>query len=155
MQIKELDERDLPGIIALIKREFPYVEIRIEKIRERIASKRVFVLKAVEKNSLLGFIEAEMPEPTIARINGLTVKPEERNKGIATALLEHMIGFLQSRGAKRIMLLVKQGNDEAKKLYETKGFKFMGLYQRQIDQSIVEEMELDFGAKEESPSYVS
>ena len=94
-------------------------------------------------------------EPTIARINGLTVRPEERNKGIATALLEHMIGFLQSRGAKRIMLLVKQGNDEAKKLYETKGFRFMGLYQRQIDQSIVEEMELDFGAKEERPSYVS
>jgi ribosomal-protein-alanine N-acetyltransferase len=155
MQIEPIAERDLPEIISLIKREFPYVEIRIEKIRERIASRRVFVFKAVENKELLGFVEAEMLAPSIARINGLTVKPEERNKGIATALLEHMIDFLQSKGAKRIMLLVKQGNDEAKKLYETKGFKFMGLYQRQIDQSIVEEMELDLGTKEESPSYVS
>ncbi len=155
MQIREVKEADLPEIVSLIKEEFPYAAIDLAKIRERIASKKIFVFKAVERRILLGFVEAEMIAQDVARINGLTVKPEFRKKGIAAGLLEHMLSFLRERGAKRIMLLVKQSNEEAKQLYKQKGFRFMGLYQREIDQSVVEEMELDFSASGEKPSYVS
>ncbi len=153
--IKPVVDSDLPEIISMINREFPYVSISIEKIREKIRKKKIFVFKAVEGEKLLGFIEAEMLEAGLARINGLTVKPSERNRGIAGKLLDHMIRFLHGKNVRRIMLLVKQKNEEAKKLYGQKGFKFMGLYRREIDQAIVEEMELDLSGKEENLSYVS
>jgi len=155
MEIKQIEEKDFQEILSLIRKEFPYVAISVEKIKERLESKRIFVFKAVESGELLGFVEAEILEEDIARINGLTVKPEHRKKGAATALLEKMLEFLEEKGIKRVMLLVKQSNDEAKKLYSQKGFRFMGLYQREIDRAMVEEMELDISEKGETPSYVS
>ena len=154
MEISNIEERDIQEVLGLIKKEFPYLQISAEKIKERIESKKVFVLKATEKKKLLGFIEAEILEDEIARINGLTVKPEYREKGVAAAMLERMTSFLKEKGIKRVMLLVKQTNEEAKRLYEQKGFRFIGLYQREIDQSVVEEMELDL-EEGETPSYVS
>lgn len=155
MQVKPVEEKDFQEIVALIKREFPYFQASPEKVKERVANRRIFVLKAVEKNVLLGFVEAEFLEKGIARINGLTVKPEHRKEGVATALLEEMLKQLKEKGVERIMLLVKQSNEEAKKLYQQKGFQFIGLYQREIDGTVVEEMELDIGGEHGTPSYVS
>ncbi|MBN2067642.1 MAG: GNAT family N-acetyltransferase [Candidatus Diapherotrites archaeon] len=155
MKIENCTEEDLPEIISLINQEFPYVSISIEKIRKKIADGKISLFKAVEGKRLLGFIEAEFLEEGIARINGVTVKPGERNQGIATALVEHTLEFLKKRQVKRIILLVKQGNEEAKSIYRQKGFKFIGLYHREIDQAVVEEMELDLSGEEEKPSYVS
>ena len=155
MQITRVEEKDIPEILALIKKEFPYLQVDLEKIRERITSGRIMVLKAAEKNALLGFIETEFLEGGIARINGLTVKPEHRKEGVATGLLEEMLKQLELKGIARVLLLVKQSNDEAKKIYQQKGFQFVGLYQREIDGAIVEEMELDLHPGEASPSYVT
>ncbi|MCX6799319.1 MAG: GNAT family N-acetyltransferase [Candidatus Diapherotrites archaeon] len=155
MQITRVEEKDIPEILALIKKEFPYFQVGLEKIRERITSGRIMALKAVEKNALLGFIEAEFLEEGIARINSLTVKPEHRKEGVATGLLEEMLKQLELKGIERVLLLVKQSNNEAKKIYQQKGFQFVGLYQREIDGAVVEEMELDLHLGEGSPSYVT
>lgn len=103
---------------------------------------------------MLGFIEIESLEEEIARINGLTVKPEFRNKGIAKKLLEFALQLLKKEGVQRVLLLVKQGNEAAKKLYTEAGFYFIGMYHRDLDQAVVEELELDFEPKKERLNYV-
>ena len=154
MKVEEVKEADFAEIVSLIKGDFPYVSVDRKKIGERLSSGKIFVLKAVEGEKLLGFIEAELLEAGVARINGLTVKEEFRGKGTATLLLDGMLALLKKKKMRRVMLLVKQGNSEAKNLYQKKGFKFMGLYQRELDNSVVEEMELDL-EQSESPGYVN
>ncbi len=155
MNIKKIDESDYGEVIKLIKLEFPYVEFDEKKIRERIESNKIFLFKAVEGKKILGFVELEILEGSIARINGLTVKPESRNKGVAKALLDYAIGFLKGKKVTRILLLVKEKNAAAKKIYKETGFDFIGMYHRELDREVVEEMELDLSPDDkENLSYV-
>ncbi len=155
MDIREIGEQDYTEIIGLIRDEFPYVSFDEERIRERIRSNKIFVFKAVEGKKLLGFIEVEVLEASIARINGLTVKPRYRNRGVAKKLLLYVIEFLKKKDIERVLLLVKEKNSAAKKVYKEAGFSFIGMYRRQMDNATVEEMELDLkpGSKEDL-SYV-
>lgn len=147
MQVKEIEKSDFAEVLGLIREEFPYVSFNEEKIGQRIASGNYFLFKAVDKNELLGFVELQMLEGKVARINGLTVKPEHRKKGVAKKLLDYVLGFLKKKGVGRVLLLVKQGNEAAKRVYSKAGFKFIGLYNRELDNAVVEEMELDFAPK--------
>jgi len=147
MKITSVEEKDFSEVMALIRAEFPYVSFDEEKIRKRIASGKIFLFKATEAKKLIGFIELEMFEG-IARINGLTVKQAHRKKGVAKKLLDYAIDFVKKKGIGRILLLVKQGNKVAKKLYKEAGFSFIGMYNRELDHAVVEEMELDFLPKD-------
>lgn len=150
MDIKEIEERDYPEVLELMRKEFPYVHFDEGKIKERIESSTIFLFKAVEGKKLLGFIEVEIMKGEIARINGVTVKPEHRNKGAAKKLLEHVIEFLKKKKIERVLLLVKEKNEAAKKVYKKAGFNFIGMYHRELDQAVVEEMELDFKPTDKS-----
>jgi len=155
MKIEAIAKQDYGEIIGLIKREFPYVDFDLARIEERVKSGRVAIFKAAEGKALLGFIEAEFLEEGIARINGLTVKEEHRKKGVAKNLVGFVLGFLKNKGVGRVLLLVRQENRAAKKVYEEAGFRFIGMYRRELDNAIVEEMELDFSpGKKEDLSYV-
>lgn len=143
MEIKRVEEKDYPEVISLIKKEFPYVSFDEKKIRERIESHGIFLFKAVEGKGMLGFVEVELFEGNFARINGLTVKEEFRNRGVAKTLLDYAIAFLKEKKVGRILLLVKQKNEAAKKIYREAGFEFVGMYHRELDNEEVEEMELD------------
>jgi len=148
VKITAVEESDFSEVMALIKAEFPYVSFDKARIKKRVASGRIFLFKAVEAKKLVGFIELELFE-SIARVNGLTVKPSFRKKGVAKKLLDYAVAFLKKKGIERILLLVKQSNKTAKKLYKEFGFRFIGMYHRELDNAVVEEMELDFSPKEE------
>lgn len=55
-------------------------------------------------------------------INTLAVRPECRRRGLARALLVHVLSEARARGAKRASLEVRRSNDAALKLYEGLGF---------------------------------
>jgi len=143
MEIKRIEERDYPEVISLIKKEFPYISFDEEKIRKRIESNGIFLFKGIEGKTIQGFIEVELLEGNLARINGLTVKEEFRNKGVAKTLLDYAIAFLKEKKVGRVLLLVKEKNEAAKKIYKEAGFEFIGMYHRELDNEEVEEMELD------------
>jgi ribosomal-protein-alanine N-acetyltransferase len=143
MKIEKIKEQDFQEIISLIKAEFPYISFNVDKVKERLSTGRIFLFKAAEKQKLLGFIEIELLEGKVARINGLTVKEEFRNKGIAKKLLDYAVEFLKKKSMQRILLLVKEKNAAAKKVYNEAGFSFIGMYRRELDGAVVEEMEFD------------
>ncbi len=155
MKIVDIEEKDILEVLQLIKGEFPYVSFDEAKIRERIEGNKIFLFKAVEKKKLLGFIELELFEEGLARINGVTVKEEFRKTGVAKKLLEYALAFLKNKKIARVLLLVKESNKAAKKLYKEAGFEFIGMYHRELDSAVVEEMELDLvPGDEEDLKYV-
>src|ERR687887_1702158 len=60
-------------------------------------------------------------------INNLAVKPEFRRMGVATALLNHVLGEAARLGARRATLEVRRSNDAARRLYERLGFAVAGV----------------------------
>ena len=55
-------------------------------------------------------------------INNLAVEPRHRRAGVATALLERVLGDGVTLGATRATLEVRQSNQAARQLYERFGF---------------------------------
>lgn len=53
------------------------------------------------------------------------VSPEYRRRGLGTAMLEHLIASATTRGAQRLLLEMRRGN-EAENLYRSQGFEPIG-----------------------------
>jgi ribosomal-protein-alanine N-acetyltransferase len=153
MELKKIELDDISIILKLLKAEFPYISIDKTQLEEKIANPSFHLLKLTKENKILGFIEIELIEESLARINALVVLPAERGKNYGKELLEKAIHFLKREGIKRITLLVKEDNEEAKKLYYDVGFKFVGLYQQWGTSATVEELELEL--EDERPDYVT
>jgi ribosomal-protein-alanine N-acetyltransferase len=60
-------------------------------------------------------------------INNLAVSPEYRRRGVASALLVHILREGATRGATRATLEVRRSNEQARALYERFGFAVAGV----------------------------
>lgn len=56
-------------------------------------------------------------------IQRVAVWPEYRGQGIGRKLMDAMVTFSRARGVRDIALEVREGNERARKLYESYGFK--------------------------------
>ncbi len=59
-------------------------------------------------------------------INNLAVRPEWRGRGLARALVDHVVREASRLGAHRARLEVRRSNDIARRLYEGMGFAVVG-----------------------------
>lgn len=73
-----------------------------------------------EEHKVIAFILA-VREGEEVHIHDLAVSPEHRRKGVATALLAHLIAEVQ--GARRIRLEVRASNTAARAFYQKQGFR--------------------------------
>lgn len=62
-----------------------------------------------------------------ANIVNVATHPDFRRMGCASALLDELEAFLQSKGVKRIYLEVRVSNIAARTLYENKGYRAVGV----------------------------
>lgn len=84
------------------------------------------VYNYMDGEMVLGFLEIRLVDGVIDIMN-LFVTEENRNKGIATSLMNKMI---EEEDYNRIMLEVNEKNNEAIKLYTKLGFKEISLRDR-------------------------
>ncbi|MEJ2683086.1 MAG: ribosomal protein S18-alanine N-acetyltransferase [Candidatus Sulfobium sp.] len=77
----------------------------------------------------------------------LAVRPEFRRLGIASALIEDMIGDLREQGCRFIFLEVRSSNEAARKMYEKFNFKLFGLrknyYKSPVEDAVLMVLKLD------------
>ena len=59
-------------------------------------------------------------------INDLAVEPRSRRRGVAAALLRHLLDGARARGCRRATLEVRPSNDAARALYAAFGFDVVG-----------------------------
>jgi ribosomal protein S18 acetylase RimI-like enzyme len=63
----------------------------------------------------------------VAQVLGLSVSPEWQHKGVATALMQDVIGYAQRlEGVRQLQLSVTLPNPAAERLYERLGFRVFG-----------------------------
>ena len=58
-----------------------------------------------------------------AEIDSLAVHPDYRRRGVADALMRHMLGALGAAGVGRVELMVRTGNTAGAQLYSSLGFR--------------------------------
>ncbi len=68
-----------------------------------------------------------------ANVFGMYVAPEFRRRGIARALLRHLIAAArQERDLEQLVLTVTHSNESARALYESEGFRSFGIEPRAL-----------------------
>jgi len=75
---------------------------------------------------VVGYAIGIMRRETLGHIVSIAVDPLERQQGVGWALLNSLIDKLESMGAKRFRLEVRESNSAAKRLYTKAGFKEKG-----------------------------
>lgn len=75
-----------------------------------------------ENNQLVGFVAYYMENWYEGRILFLAVREMFRGKGYAEKLLESAVEDLKTRGATKVVLLTRQSNLRAQKVYKRAGF---------------------------------
>ena len=79
-----------------------------------------------------------------AELLRIAVDPEHRGQGIASSIMEEMLGKLDDSSADRIMLEVRSKNEGAIALYEKFGFKNIAkrknYYSNPVDDALIYEL---------------
>ena len=122
--IREMTESDIAGIAELEKKCFsePWSET---SLRDELTNEtaRFYVLR--DSKRLLGYIGANNVCNEVY-ITNVAVSEECRGKGYGQKLVNHLIKQSETERAFFITLEVRKSNENAIKLYEKCGFKFIG-----------------------------
>lgn len=122
-KIVPIEPQDVPIVLKIVQKEFPYRRFETEQFHERVLQPSVFVFKAVNRNELAGFVDLEFLDEQTGRITALGVLEKFWGKKIGKKLVDFAIDFFRKQACKKIVLLVAKENKTAKKIYEQAGFK--------------------------------
>ena len=143
MELTIAQKSDLPAVAELEKTfVFPLSENELIKLSENNTF-RIILWKEGEK--ILGhcILFRVLDE---AEITSLSVRKDLRGKGIGTAFLTDLLGYLRNDGAKIAYLDVRESNTAARKLYEKCGFTEIGrrkrFYQKPTEDAVAMGIEL-------------
>ena len=126
MLIELLDRaRDLEDVLEIETASFTNPWTREMFVWEIEHSDVTRIYVARDSDRVVAFCSAWLVLEEL-HINNLAVRPEWRGRGVATALLSHVLGEAAARGAARATLEVRRSNDAALRLYRRLGFRIAG-----------------------------
>jgi len=125
---REATAFDLPVFVSLDKELFPYSPWSASQYKEEFSSPtRHFVVAVDEEQKIIGYAGVFAPGAAEADILTVGVVPEQRGKGIATALMALITEWATAQGSTAMMLEVKVDNAEAIGLYESLGYSTLNV----------------------------
>ena len=139
MVIREMQQQDVDAVTVLEAASFSQPWLRHD-FEEILTNPDRFYFVAVEGEEVLGgcMLTDIAGEGDISNV---AVALEYRRKGIAHALLEHLVQFGKDRGIRDFTLEVREQNVAARGLYEGLGFKSEGIrpnfYDRPKDNAVI------------------
>ncbi|CAM4327088.1 acetyltransferase [Bacillus manliponensis] len=108
----------------------------IEYKAQILAQDENYTLGAFKDNQLIGVATLEtkpyVKQEHKAKIGSVYVSPKARGLGAGKSLIKACIELAKKLDVEQIMLDVVVGNDGAKKLYESLGFKTFGVQERSL-----------------------
>lgn len=122
--LRQAEQEDADAIAAL---EASHGGWTCQHVQDEISREISRVVVAVDNNCIVGWITVWCLPPFESQIIQITVCPKHQRRGIATQLLEHMIGTSAALGINTMVLEVREDNTAARRLYEKVGFKDVGL----------------------------
>jgi ribosomal protein S18 acetylase RimI-like enzyme len=136
-----IDDLDQLSILFAQYREFygqPYEPDASGKfLEERLNKEESIIFIALDKNAYTGFTQlypsfSSVGMKKIWILNDLFVSSEHRQKGIAQALINHVIEYSKLTARKKVVLSTAYDNFNAQKLYEKLGFIREDFYNYEI-----------------------
>jgi ribosomal-protein-alanine N-acetyltransferase len=127
LALRRLTYADLPQVIAIERRAFPTPWSLAMFVLE-LSKPSGVCLAAVEGQRIVGYCVCSRYD-TVWHLMNVAVDPVKRRRGIATALLEHLLVRIGDPDA-RFTLEVRQSNESAIALYARFGFRAAGLRRR-------------------------
>ena len=142
MEIRPMMREDYPAVQTLYRELFfemaaiapTYIQAAdqdVEYLDAVLDSDEDDVLVADEEGTILGFVvlQTQLTPPIpcmvlyrFAALMDLMVRPDARNKGIGTALIDAAKAWTRQNGLRFLELDVLSGNQRARSLYEREGF---------------------------------
>lgn len=134
VKITQATAADVPDIAALFDRYRQFykqqsnVEAAREFLKQRVDGGESVIFFATVGSSPVGFCQLFPSFSSVAMqriwiLNDLFVAAEQRNKGVATALLTAATDFAKQNRAARLILSTATDNQVAKRLYEAQGWQ--------------------------------
>ncbi|HKO80698.1 MAG TPA: GNAT family N-acetyltransferase [Chitinophagaceae bacterium] len=143
MTIRQATINDLEQLSILFAQyrvfyEQPYEPAAAKQfLEERIIREESIVFIALENERQLGFTQlypsfSSVGMKKIWILNDLFVSADNRQKGIARSLVNHVIEYSKTTGRKKIALSTAYDNINAQRLYENLGFGREDFYNYEI-----------------------
>jgi len=124
-EIREMDVEDIPDLLEIERKSFPtpWTEaLFMSQIRQKeIGLNRVIL----EEGKIVGYASAWIAADELHLLS-IAVEPAKRRMGIGSRLLRALMKEGREKGARRIILEVRQKNRKAQSFYFYHGFKIMG-----------------------------
>ena len=119
-------EADLDGVMAIERLSFPTPWAR-QAFREELARPwaRLEVLRRVETDDVVAFCNYWLVADELHLLN-VAVHPDERRRGHAARLLDHILSEASRNKARVVSLEVRLSNHAAQALYRKFGFREVG-----------------------------
>jgi ribosomal protein S18 acetylase RimI-like enzyme len=132
MPIREFDlDRDYDAVLALWRSAGPGVGVGKSDTREEIAKKLArdpdLFLVAERDGRIVGSVIGGF-DGRRGLVYHLAVAPDQQRQGLGKALMAEIEARLKAKGCRKSYLLVKHGNDEALRFYETLGWAAMPVH---------------------------
>ena len=127
LQIRRLTYADLPQVVSIERRAFPTPWSLAMFVLE-LSKAGGICLAAFDGGTMLGYLICSRYD-TVWHLMNVSVDPDRRREGIATALLSALIERVGDREA-QITLEVRQSNHGAIQLYGQFGFRSAGVRRR-------------------------
>ena len=127
LEIRRLTYADLPQIIAIERRAFPTPWSLAMFVLE-LSKPAGVCLAALRDGEMVGYLICSRYD-TVWHIMNVAVDPNQRRRGIATAMLADLLRRIDGRSA-RFTLEVRESNAGAIELYERFGFRAAGRRRR-------------------------
>lgn len=123
----------------------------VENYRSEIIRDDSVVLKAVDRNEIVGFLIARVvPGQSVARdaeIYNVAVKNDRQRSGIGKLLLSELYDFLRAEAVIDIWLEVRKSNRKAILFYEKHGFKQISVrpafYNNPVEDAVLMKFDLE------------
>ncbi len=97
-------------------------------VEQGIARGEMWILVDRERGEMLSMTAINARLPDIVQIGGVYTPPELRARGHARAVVAGQLAALRAQGARRAVLFTGRANAQARRAYESLGFRIVGDY---------------------------
>jgi len=131
VQIRWLIRRDMADVLDIEKASFEFAWSE-EDFLCCLRQRNCIGMVAEHNQQVVGFMIYELHKSRL-RILNFAVKPNSRNREVATQMVNRLIDKLSQQRRKEIMLEVRETNLSAQKFFAKQGFRALGVLRGHYD----------------------
>ena len=123
---RQMISLDIPLLVSMEREIYPESPWSANQFKEELAGapKSREYLVALDEIEVVGYGGVALLGD-VADIHTLTIKESHRRLGIASSMLEKLETWAIERGAKALMLEMREGNQAAMSLYQKNGYQLI------------------------------